>query len=392
MKFKNFVLAAMVFGTLIGCSEEPRGPVEVLGKTYVLNNDAPGALIMLLEFTKKDIIKVTAPASPDGKSVEWKYTLQGDAMTITIPEGKGGKETVVLDLHRNGNSFLTADSYFTRDRFLISPKSPADDARIEAQKKAVQERLANEAKRNQAIKAAQERRNPKGSPSDKSAYVPGKDMGDENNEWYVWQVMARTAEAQNEETRLGVLSRAWYSTKDAFAHQEMKAKELARINAKLADIGKINYISINDADIYGYYDHKIPNSFIISSIGEYDFKRKGFKIVGSICQEGKFNIPFGGKSGTHYAFTRSDENIAEHPFCFLPIADDDAARKMEAIRVAGDRTLRITTTVYAKIADVGSATLALVPIGADYSVYEVSRNKPLDLNDPITTVSYWPYK
>ena len=136
---KNFILAAMVVGALAGCSDKHRGPVEVLGKTYmVASTDTQ------VEFTNKDT--ATATDLSTGKHQEWKYTLQGDVMTITMPWGNGQPRT--FDLHRNGNDFSGDLS--------IAPKSPADDARIEKIKQQEQEK-----------KASEERSSTKGSPSDK---------------------------------------------------------------------------------------------------------------------------------------------------------------------------------------------------------------------------------
>ncbi|EFP66195.1 MAG: hypothetical protein QM625_24090 [Ralstonia sp.] len=349
---KNFILAAMVVGALAGCSDKPRGPVEVLGKTYMVASTATQ-----VEFTNKDT--ATATDLSTGKHQEWKYTLQGDVMTITMPWGNGQPRT--FDLHRNGNDFSGDLS--------IAPKSPADDARIEKIKQQEQEK-----------KASEERSSPKGSPSDKSAYAAIKDIGDENNEWYVWTAMAWNAKDQNDESKLGILSRVWYSTNDSFARQAVKDKELVRINKKLDDVKKIDYVAVSESK----GDPDFVSFDTISDKAGYDFDKKGFRVIGSICAGNLTSL--GGKSGVRYRF------IGDGPICFLPVADEEAAKKIEALRSTSQSgSLRIATTVYSKIAGMNGAELQLVPVGADYAVYKRSY-KPNTPDDLIATASYWPYK
>lgn len=338
----------VVGGALVGCSEKPRGPVEVLGKTYMLDRSPTQ-----VEFTSKDT--ATATDLSTGKHQEWKYTLQGDAMTITMPWGNGQPRT--FDLHRDGNNFSGPIS--------IAPKTPADDTRIERAKQ-----------EEQAHKAAEERASPKGAPSDKTAYTPSADISDENNVWYVWLTAAWSAQNQDDQTKLGVLSRAWYSTNDSFARQAVKDKELARINAKLIDLKKLNYVAIGEAK------GDTTLATLDTSTG-YDFGKKGFQLTSWVCGSGGL----GGKSGVNYSFVESDRN---GPFCFLPVTDEEAAKKIESLR-SSNQSIRIATTVYAKVAGMDGGRLQFVPVGADYAVYKQTY-KPNTPDELITTVSYWPYK
>lgn len=350
---KNFVLAAAVVGMLVGCGDKPRGPVEVLGKTYMVTSTATQ-----LEFSTKDTAKAT-DLSTD-KQQEWKYTLQGDELTLTVPWGNG--QPRIFDLHRSGNDFA--------GQLSITPKSPADDARIAALKKQAQER-----------KAAEERASPKGAPSDKSAYTASQGIGDENNEWYVWLTMARAADNQDDQTKLGVLSRAWYGTNDAFARQSVRDKELARLNAKLDSLKRLDYVAVSDTP-------KGSDMVMINTMKGYDFDKKGFYLMGDVCS-GQLHSA-GGKSGVYYSFVSAKTD--EGPFCFLPLADEETAKKIEALRASSQSgSLRIATTVYAKVAGVNGSRLQLVPVGADYSVYKRSY-KPSTPDDLIAAVSYWPYK
>lgn len=349
---KRVALIAMLVVSLAACSDKPRGAVEVLGKTYMLANTATQ-----LEFTNKDTVKSTDLST--GKQQDWKYTLQGDEMTVTMPWGDGKPRT--FDLHRSGNDFT--------GNLSITPKSSADDARIERFKQQAQEKKASEA-----------RSSPKGAPSEKSAYAAIKDIGDENNDWYVWTAMAWNAKDQNDETKLGILSRPWYSTNDSFARQAVKDKELARINKKLDDVKKIDYVAVSE----GKADSDFVQLDTVTNKAGYDFDKKGFRVIGSICAGNGTSL--GGKSGVHYRF------IGDGPICFLPVADEDAAKKIEALRSTSQSgSLRVATTVYSKIAGMRGAELQLVPVGADYAVYKRSY-KPNTPDDLITTASYWPYK
>lgn len=349
---KRAALIAMLVVSLAACSDKPRGAVEVLGKTYMVANTATQ-----LEFASKDTIKATDLST--GKQQDWKYMLEGDEMTVTMPWGDGTPRT--FDLHRSGNDFT--------GNLSIAPKSAADDARIERFKQQAQEK-----------KAADERSSPKGAPSDASAYSASKVIGDENNEWYVWTAMAWNAKDQNDETRLGILSRAWYGTNDSFARQAVKDSELARINKKLDDVRKIDYVAISE----GKGDADFVQFDTVTDKAGYDFDKKGFRVIGNICA-GNGTL-LGGKSGVHYRF------IGDGPICFLPVADEEAAKKIEALRSTSQSgSLRIATTVYAKIAGMNGTDLQLVPIGADYAVYTRSY-KPNTPDDLITKASYWPYK
>nr|WP_244109130.1 hypothetical protein [Burkholderia anthina] len=349
---KRVALIVMLAGALAACSDKPRGAVEVLGKTYMLADTATQ-----LEFSDKDTVKVTDLST--GKQQDWKYTLQGDEMTVTMPWGDGKPRT--FDLHRSGNDFT--------GNLSIAPKSAADDARIEKFKQLAQEK-----------KASEERSNPKSAPSDKTAYTAIKDIGDDNNEWYVWTAMAWNAKDQDDETKLGILSRAWYGTNDSFARQSVKDKELARINQKLGDVRKIDYVAVSE----GEKDSDLVQFDTITDKAGYDFDKKGFRVTGSICPGNGMSL--GGKSGVRYKF------VGDGPVCFLPVADEEAAKKIEALRSTSQSgSLRIATTVYSKIAGMNGAELQLVPIGVDYAVYKRSY-KPGTSDDLITTASYWPYK
>lgn len=348
---KNFVLATVVVGMLAGCGDKPRGPVEVLGKTYMLAS-APTQLA----FSSKDTVDVTDLST--NKHYEWKYTLQGDEMTLTMPWSNGRTRT--FDLHRNGNDF-------SGDDLSMAPKSPADDARIAESKKA-----------EQAHEALEARMSPKGAPSDKSAYTPSQSLSDENNVWYVWLTMARTADKQDDQTKLGVLARAWYGTSDSFARQAVKDKELARINAKLDSLKKLDYVAVSTAP-------QESDLVYINTMKGYDFDKKGFYVIGNLCTGGGA----GGKSGVNYSFTVSQN---DGPFCFLPLADEEAAKKIEALRSTSQSgSLRIAATVYAKVAGVNGASLELVPVGVDYTIYKRSY-KPNTPDEQLAAVSYWPYK
>lgn len=349
---KRVALIAMFVGVLAACSDKPRGAVEVLGKTYIVANTATQ-----LEFTGKDSIKATDLST--GKQQDWKYTLQGDEMTVTMPWGDGKPRT--FDLHRSGNDFGGSLS--------ITPKSPADDARIEKLKQQEHEK-----------KASEERASPKGAPSDKSAYTPITDITDENNKWYVWLGMAWTSQSQDDQTKLGILSRAWYGTNDSFARQSVKDQEIARINQKLDSIKKTSYIAVSE-------EKGDSDLVIFDSNTGYDFEKKGFRVIGDIASGS--NTLLGGHSGVRYTFVTKPY---EGPFTFLPVSDVDAAKKIEALRsTSRSGNLRIATTVYSKIAGMNGTNLQLVPVGAEYSVY-IRSYKPNTPDDLITTVSYWPYK
>ena len=347
--FFSTVLVAIV---MAGCSPEPRGPVEVLNKQYI-----DGQKPLEFAFTSKDGGKLSNHEL--NKDSAFKYTLVGDKLTVTVPAEKQGNKDFTLDLDRRGNDFVGSG-------FVLSEKVKEDEARIQ-QSRENGKKLAAQAERN----------SPKGAPSDRSAYVSYLAIGDDNNDWATWLAMSWNAKEQNEETRLGVLSRAWYSTNDSFARNDMKPRELQRIQAKLDETRKAEYVALVNNE------REKSADFAVFLNDGYDFDKKGFKLLGNLCGS---NSSYGVKSGAGYEFSEKT-----HPgFCLLPVVDETLARTIEELR--NKQAIKIVATVYAKVAGVDSRNqITLVPIGVDY-VVQKETYRPTKPEDVITTVSVWPYK
>ena len=346
-------LSTVLFAVLVaGCSPEPRGPVEVLNKQYIERDKG-----LELAFTSKDGGKVSNHVTE--KSGAFTYTLVGDKLTVTVPADGPGTKDLTLNLNRDGNDFVGRG-------FSLSVKVKEDDARIQGWR---------EIGKKQAAEA--QRSSPKGAPSDKSAYVSYLDIGDDNNDWATWLAVSWNAKGQSEDQLLGVLSRAWFSTSDSFSRNDMKAKELQRIQAKLDKTRKTDYVALVNND-----DEKSAK-FLVFLDGGYDFDKKGFKLSSNLCAS---DALFGVRSGAAYQF-RTDK---DSPFCLLPVADETLARTIEELRNKGG--IKIVATVYAKVAGVnGNNRITLVPVGVDY-VVQKETYRPSKPEDVITTISVWPYK
>jgi len=346
---KQVLALALSVVLLVGCSPEPRGPVEVLGKTFFSKRGSE------FSFENKDTVKVINLTT--GESTDLKYTLQGDKLTILA-------DKYTLNFQRSGQSY-----YDSANHFEIAELTDADKPLI-AKFKVDGERQKEEKKR----------LSPDGAPSDSASYVADKTISDENNDWATWIAMAWNADVQDDETRLGVLSKAWYGTNDSFARQAVKEKELARIKDKLSQLRKIEYVAITRAP------HPLTNSFLVSidTNSGYDFAKKGFRLITNFCGSG---ITAQNRSGASVEFTSSDKG----PFCYLPVSDENDARKIEALRVSGT-LFKVGATVYAKIAEVDDQNrIKLVPIGIDYTISRETY-QPKDPGETYLTVSHWPYK
>ena len=349
-------LSILLLFFLAACSPKPRGPVEVLDKTYLDRDNG-----YEIQFSSKEQGKFKNYALDNSTTV--RYTLEGDKLVITIPAEAADKKDAVLDLERSGDRFKgKAYGKF----FEFSLKTPDDEMRIEKFKKEGRE----QAELNKSL-------SPQGAPSDKSVYMPTSSIDDENNDWMTWIAVSRNAGAQSEENLLGMLSKAWYGTNDSFKKQEVKASEIQRIKDKLDELKSVEYIALKKTD---------RNSGPTAMLDDkgYSFEKKGFPIFGSLCQR---DLNVSTRSGASYSI--SGENDGK--FCLLPVADESLARQIEEQRTKN--SIRVDPLVsYFKIAGVsGDNRISLVPIGADFSVTKETYRQPV-AGDELASFSVWPYK
>lgn len=346
-------LLGSTFLTLIlltGCKPDPRGPVEVIGKTYFNKMGTEFA------FTDKENVKVTDIKS--GKVSDLKYTLAGEDLTVNFDSTRS------LKFRRSGNSY-----YDSGNRFEISEKTDADSALIA--------KLQEDGRKEQEQK---KRMDPQGAPSAPASYISAESIGDENSDWATWIAMAWNADAQDADTLLGVLPKAWYSNQDSFERQAIKTKELARIEEKLEQVKKVEYLAITSRKKSPIDDFTV---FLDSSAG-YDFDKKSFKLVGAFCNS---NMSYSVRSGATVSFANTNNS----PFCYLPVPDQAIAKQLEVMRVNNQQP-RFDVTVYSKIAGVdGSNRIMLVPIALDYTISKETY-KPVRPEDLLLKTSHWPYK
>lgn len=349
MKHHLIALAAASV-LLAACSDKPRGPLEVQGKTF-MDHEYP----VQFAFSGRDKGRLWNISTD--KSVDFQYTLEGEKLVIEYPkpDGKGvQKHTLELSntRYRDGN-------------LAIAELQPEDQKRVDKIK---------EAARQQDERAA--KLSPKGAPRDPQAYTSVETIGDENNDWGAWLAVSWNADKRSDDQLLQYFSRAWSNTQDSFARQEMRAPELARIKQRLGELRKIEYLHIPQAQRYQMTRMQVDKPYD----GEaYDFDKKSFHILSSACAS---NMSGQTPSGVTVS-------MAQNPaFCWLPVPDPDVARQVEAARTKGG--VKVEGDFYAKLAYIDASNkVTLVPIGAQLQVLKETY-RPAKPEDRLADVNLWP--
>mgnify|MGYP003457415688 CR=1 FL=1 len=109
MKNKLFALTVSAM-LLAGCSDKPRGPLEVQGKTWLLNGGSP----LKLDFSERKKGRTTHLET--GEFRDFKYTLKGDQLVVHI--ARTGSDKV------NEITFMRDGERFDADRLFLSKMMP----------------------------------------------------------------------------------------------------------------------------------------------------------------------------------------------------------------------------------------------------------------------------
>ena len=349
---KKLITALSLSFILAACSDPPRGPFEVQGKVF-MDRELP----VQLNFNGRDSGLILDLST--GEEGKFSYTLENEKLIIRLPNLQGGQDKVM-------ETQLHPESY-QGDGVDIAVLSPKDDARIAKIAQEVTER-----------KEREKRMSPKGSPSTAEAYTDVATIGDESNDWAAWMALSWKQDQLDDNEKLRMLSRKWNSTNDTFERQGMKAAELSRINQRLQEVRKIEYIKFTNLG----NSSAISNPFINTKIdqGSYDFDKKHFFLLGSAC------------SGSNMSSRSNvrDQLVKDQAFCTLPVADETMAREIENLR--SNHRLRIDHEVYAKVAYIDkSNNMTLVTTGILFKPSKETYRGPKP-EDVLTTVMVWPYK
>lgn len=347
---KNHLIAVAVAVLLAACGDKPRGPLEVQGKTF-MDREYPVQFV----FSGRDKGRLWNISSD--KSVDFQYTLEDKKLVIEYPKPDGkGMEKHTLEL---------SDTRYQGGDLEIAELQPEDQKRVDEIKEEVRQQIERAAKLS-----------PKGAPKDPQAYTSIDSIGDENNDWGAWLTVAWNAEKRSDDDLLRYFSRAWTSTQDSFARQEMRGPELARIKQRLGELRKIEYLHIPKAQDYQMTRMQVDKPYN----GEaYDFEQKSFHILSSACASRM-------SGETRSGVVVSMEHIPA--FCWLPVPDPNVARQVEAARNNGG--VKLVGDFYAKLAYIDASNrVTLVPIGAQLQVLKETY-RPVQPEDLLTDVHIWP--
>ncbi len=369
----HLIAMSLAAALLAACGDDPRGPLEVQGKTMLMEQRGGwGSNVPVkLEFSGREkgqiINMVTA------EKVDFTYSLEGEDLVVNI-QTPGGDNIESLEFELDGSRYKGSN-------FVLAEMKAEDVARLAAQMEELKQKAAKE----QARKAEEERKakereaklSPKGAPKDTSSYISITNIGDDSNDWGAWVYMAhQKPEERSDDELLRLFSNRWNSTKDSFERQAMRAEELSRIKQRLDEVRKINYVHFPWSNNTSAFQLKISQS---SGGDAYDFEKKSFHLSGSLC------------SNQNYERTRSNVSYAvmHNPaFCWLPVPDEALARQIEAARTSRNG-VHLRPEAYAKIIHLEDEGFVMVPVGLVLPVYtgNIYQRKP---GEQLTQISLWP--
>lgn len=348
---KHHLIALAMVALLAACSDKPRGPLEVQGQVFMDRK-----LPVQFEFLGREKGRVTN-FDMDVRT-DFSYTLEGEKLVLRIP-GRDGKPEEVVTLALDGKRYSGGPlNLYTKDA--------GDEERI----KQIQENTRARAEIAKKL-------SPKGAPSDRAAYRLNTELGDENNDWGAW-VAAAWGKPMDDDELLRMFSKKWRSTEDSFDRKGMRAAELERIKQRLEQVRKVEFIAV-PTEPSGVASILV---LLNQPYGQeaYDFGKKSFHANSAACDGSNF-------------VTRSNSSFrpnADKTFCWLPVADEAVARRIETSR-ASSKGVVVRNTAYAKVVGVQSNYVQLVTVGMDYRVYEQTYQEPKP-EDLLAEVAHWPYQ
>ena len=347
---KNQLIALAITALLAACGDKPRGPLEVQGKTF-MDREFP----VQFEFSSRDKGRLWNISTD--RSLDFQYTLEDKKLVIEYTQPNSKEVTKeVLEL---------GDSRYSGGVLDLAELKPEDQKRVEEIKEETRQEKERQAKLS-----------PKAAPTDTKAYTSIETIGDESNDWGAWLAVAWNTDKRSDDDLLKYFSRKWSSTEDSFARQEMRASELARIKQRLAEVRKIEYLHLPNAQKF------VPTRLQVnkpSNAEAYDFDKKSFHILGSACGLGLSEQT---RSGVSVSMTKNPD------FCWLPVPDPEVARQVEAARIAGG--VVIDGDFYVKLAYINASNdMTLVPVGAQLRVLKQTY-MPAKPEDLLAEVNLWP--
>jgi len=273
-------------------------------------------------------------------SLEIRFKPDG---TAVVMEG-GGRSEVKYEVEGNDIKLVTpaGTKIFTRRSGNV-----LESGRVRLARGSLEELV----KRNPATPTATTPppASPPSSTADKSLPLEKYvllDGSDKNRDFaYLYYALGGKPDSPDED--LKVLSSEYFNERDVFKKKEIADRERPRIEQeKERHRASMRYFAV-----------KLP-SFGILSLQPYDFEKKGFVLPSTTCSQSSIRMA----SGVVLALRPLE------PHCFLRVADDDEARKLEALRASTDAYVEVT--FYGYVEGVSSGSLDITPTAMDLHVRE----------------------
>lgn len=167
------------------------------------------------------------------------------------------------------------------------------------------------------------------------------DGTDKNRDFaYLYYALGGKPDTPDED--LKVLSSEYFNERDVFKKKEIAERERPRIEQeKERHRASMRYFAIK------------LESFGIASLRPYDFEKKGFVLPGTACSQSSIRMD----SGVVLVLRPAE------PHCFLRVADDDQARKLEALRAKVGAYVEVTFYGYAEGVSSGALDVTSIAMG-----------------------------
>jgi len=314
MKFRSGIWVALL---LVGCHGGDR-----LDETYSYKGTDRGIFGHPGELEIRFKRDGSAVVTEGGERSEVKYEVDGNDIKLITPAGTKIFTRKSGDILESGRIRLARGSLEE-----VAKRNPATPAMASASLPAPPSPSTVD----------------KSLPLEKYVLLDGSDK---NRDFaYLYYALGGKLDSPDED--LKVLSSEYYNERDGFKKKEIAERERPRIEQeKERHRASMRYFAL-----------KLP-SFGILNLQPYDFEKKGFVLPGTTCSQSSIRMA----SGVVLALRPLE------PHCFLGVADDDEARKLEALRAGTDAYVEVT--FYGYVEGVSSGALDVTSTAMDLHVRE----------------------
>lgn len=359
---------------LTACGDKPRGPLEVQGKTMLMEPRMGFSPVpVTVEFQNRE--KGQIVNNKTGETQAFTYTLEGTELVLHTIHKSGKPE--------NPTNFSLDGQRYAGDDVILKEMSEKDVQDIAQKVQQLKEQEAQEqARQAQEQQKAQElaaKLSPQGAPKDPATYTNVSTIEDTAHNWATWLYIAHKHHdtPREEEELLRLFSAPWNTTKDSFERQAMRAAELERIAQRLGEVRAMEYIQIPWQEARNTLGLEIRASTDGST---YDFENKSFRLSGTLCDyESTLHTDSGAR------FTVSQDKA----FCALPVPDEAMARQIETARTSR-AGVHLRPHGYFKVVGMSEGNITLVPVGLDIALHEGNKYQQR-AGELVTQISHWPH-